>query len=277
MKFQSIVIGKTNKKAIITICVNCEGYSHIPHFSYISSKHHFTLSLLSAKLVDDMRNIELVDRTDIEEFLNKKVDIKDIRKTKRIVKKWNKKFIRENRKTTDSKDRYVVIDNADIEGDMTYWELIIKLWNKHNECKTPKNLMKPYYRNFIEYIDRACFGGSLEYLEGGKCYTMQDQERTPHYIYELNTGEKFAILLEKAEYLHPIPRKLTQHELDILVKYLNAPVIEKLFKCKNYWQMGIFMWNNQNYDYNEHSPSWFPKYKRIDENISIPDYSKLND
>lgn len=41
--------------------------------------------------------------------------------------------------------------------------------------------------------------------------------------------------------------------------------------------MGIFMWNNQNYDYNEHSPSWFPKYKRIDENISIPDYSKLND
>lgn len=58
---------------------------------------------------------------------------------------------------------------------------------------------------------------------------------------------------------------------------MNAPVIEKLFKCKNYWQMGIFMWNNQNYDYNEHSPSWFPKYKRIDENISIPDYSKLND
>ncbi len=278
MNFQSIIIGKTNKKSLITVCVNCEGYSHIPHFNYISKKQNFTISLISAKLVDDMKNIELADRTDIEEFLNKIVDIKDIEKTKKTAKKWNKQFARENRKTTDSKDRYVVVYNADIEKDMTYWELIIKLWNKNNKNKTPKNLCKPYYRNFIEYIDTACFGIE-KHLEGGRCYTIQDQERTPHFIYELNTGEKFGILFEKAEYLYPNPRKLTQDELDVLVNFLITPVDEE-YKRKdvsNGWEDGVWLWNKQNYDYNKHSPSWFPKYKRIDENTPMPDYSKLND
>lgn len=262
---EKIIIGKTKKKALITVCINCECFSHIPHFNYILKKKSFTLNLLSAELVDDMRNIGLEYRKDIEEFLNKVVYIRHIEKTNKMRRKLNKN------------QEYKSIDIADVETDMTYWELIIKLWNKHNKEKTPKNLCKPYYRNLSEMIDRACFGGSLEYLEGGKCYTQQDQERKPHFIYELNTGEKFGILLEKAEYLYPIPRKLTRHELDILVKYLNAPVVEKIFKCKNYWQMGIFMWNNQNYDYNEYSPSWFPQYKKIDENTSMPDYSKLND
>lgn len=278
MNFQSIIIGKTNKKSLITVCVNCEGYSHIPHFNYISKKQHFTISLISAKLVDDMKNIELADRTDIEEFLNKIVDIKDIEKTKKTAKKWNKQFARENRKTTDSKDRYVVVYNADIEKNMTYWELIIKLWNRNNKNKTPENLCKPYYRNFIEYIDSACFGIE-KHLEGGRCYTIQDQERTPHFIYELNTGEKFGILFEKAEYLYPIPRKLTQHELNVLVNFLITPV-DKEYKRKdvsNGWEDGVWLWNNQNYNYNNHSPSWFPKYKRIDENTPMPDYSKLND
>ncbi len=269
---QSIVIGKTNKKAIITVCINCEGYSHIPHFNYISKKQHFTISLLSAKLVDDMRNIELADRTDIEEFLNKRVDIKDIVRTKKIVKKWNKQFAKRNDVATD---RYIIVDNANIEKNMTYWDLIIRLWNKHNELKTPKNLMKPYYRNLIEYIDRACFINT----DSGKCYTQQDQEKIPHFIYELKTGEKFGILFEKAEYLFPISRILTQQELDVLVKLLNATVDKnyKIKNVKNNWEYGVLLWNDQNYDYNNYSPAWFVKYKRIDENITIPDYSKLND
>lgn len=274
MNFQSIVIGKTNKKAIITVCVNCTAYSYRPHFNYISKKQHFTISLISAELVDDMRNIELADRTDIEEFLNKKVDIKDIVKTKRIIKKWNKKFVRENRKTSENKDRYIIVNDADIEKDMTYWELIIKLWNKHNEQKTPRNLMKPYYRNLQEYIDSACFIN----IGGGKCYTQQDQEKRPHFIYELKTGEKFGILLEKAEYLFPISRKLTQQELDVLVKLLNAPVEEnyKIKNVKNNWEFGILLWNSQNYNYNKYSSNWFVKYKKINENTTMPDYTKLN-
>ncbi len=261
------IIGRTKKKALITVCVNCEAFSHIPHFNCKSKKYDEAFSLLSAKIVDSPANIELSDRTDIEEFLNKIVTIKDIQKINKMCKKLNKK----------QKYKYESIDIADIEPDMTYWELIIKIWNKYNKEKTPKNLYKPYYINLIEMIDSACFGGSNEYLEGGKCYTMQDQERTPHFIYELNTGEKFGILFEKAEYLYPISRKLTQQELDVLIRYLKAPVVEKLFKCKNYWELGILMWNDQNYDCTNYSPKYFPKYKKIDENTPMPDYSKLNE
>lgn len=261
------IIGETKKKALITVCINCECFSYIPHFNYILKKKSFTLNLLSAELVDDMRNIELAERTDIEEFLNKIVTIQDIQKINKRCKRLNR----------SQKYKYEGIDITDIEDNMTYWELIIKIWNKYNKEKTPKNLCKPYYRNLIEMIDSACFGGSLEYLEGGKCYTQQDQERKPHFIYELDTGEKFGILLEKAEYLYPIPRKLTQQELDVLIRYLKAPIVEKSFKSKNYWEMGVFMWNNQNYDYNNYSPKYYPKYKKIDENTPMPDYSKLNE
>ncbi|MCI8310384.1 MAG: hypothetical protein HFJ45_09600 [Clostridia bacterium] len=88
---EKIIIGKTKKKALITVCINCECFSHIPHFNYILKKKSFTLNLLSVELVDDMRNIELADRTDIEEFLNKIVTIKDIQKTNKMCRKLNKK------------------------------------------------------------------------------------------------------------------------------------------------------------------------------------------
>ena len=79
--------------------------------------------------------------------------------------------------------------------------------------------------------------------------------------------------------MYPNPRKLTQDELDVLVNFLITPVDEE-YKRKdvsNGWEDGVWLWNKQNYDYNKHSPSWFPKYKRIDENTPMPDYSKLND
>lgn len=278
-----IVIGKTKKKALITVCKNCNDYG-IPHFNYISKKYEVTFSLLSSEFVDTFENIELEDRTDTEEFLNTIVDITDVKKTNRTIRKLNKQFFRKQKirkikyaniyETLNEGNKYFEVDIADIEPDMTYWELIVKLWNKNNEEKTPTNLLKPYYRNFIEYIDTATFG-LKKHLNGGTCYTKQDQERTPHFIYKVPTGEEFAILFEKAEYLQPTPRKLTQKELDVLVKFLNTEYKIKE-EVETYWQSGVWLWNNQNYEYNEYSPKWFPKYKKIADNVKMPDYTKLN-
>lgn len=278
-----IVIGKTKKKALITVCKNCNDYG-IPHFNYISKKYEVTFSLLSSEFVDTFENIELEDRTDTEEFLNTIVDITDVKKTNRTIRKLNKQFFRKQKirkikyaniyETLNEGNKYFEVDIADIEPDMTYWELIVKLWNKNNEEKTPNNLLKPYYRNFIEYIDTATFG-LKKHLNGGTCYTKQDQERTPHFIYKVPTGEEFAILFEKAEYLQPTSRKLTQKELDVLVKFLNTEYKIKE-EVETYWQSGVWLWNNQNYEYNEYSPKWFPKYKKIADNVKMPDYTKLN-
>lgn len=278
-----IVIGKTKKKALITVCKNCNDYG-IPHFNYISKKYEVTFSLLSSEFVDTFENIELEDRTDTEEFLNTIVDITDVKKTNRTIRKLNKQFFRKQKirrikyaniyATLNEGNKYFEVDIADIEPDMTYWELIVKLWNKNNEEKTPNNLLKPYYRNFIEYIDTATFG-LKKHLNGGTCYTKQDQERTPHFIYKVPTGEEFAILFEKAEYLQPTPRKLTQKELDVLVNFLNTEYKIKE-EVETYWQSGVWLWNNQNYEYSEYSPKWFPKYKKIADNVKIPDYTKLN-
>ena len=281
-----IVIGKTKKKALITVCMNCKSY-WIPHFNYVSKKYEVTFSLLSAEFVDTFENIELEDRTDVEEFLNKIVNIEDVKKSNKIIKKLNKEFLRNQKlsvrkypnmfKIVDTEIKYYGVNIEDMTEDTTYWDLIVKLWNKYNEEKTPKNLLKPYYRNFIEYIDTAVFG-SGQVLNGGKCYTRQDQERVPHFCYELSTGEVFCILFEKAEYLQPISRKLTQEELNVLVKFLNS---FKHYKRGNNnvtaWESGVWLWNDQNYEYNQYGESWFPKYKKIDENIKMPDYSKLND
>lgn len=258
-----IVVGKTKKKALITVCVNCKGYN-IPHFNYISKKLSVSFSLLSAEFIDDPRNIELEDRTDLEEFLNTMVSINSIKKNNKIFRKLKK-------------DNYFPVEIQDIEEDMTYWDLIVKLWNKYNDEKTPKNLCKPYYRNFEEYIDITVFGTEKD-LNGGRCFTTLDQERTPHFIYKLKTGEKFGILFEKPEYLYPIQRKLTQDELDILVSFLNKVNNSKyLPKPETNWQTGLWIWNWQNYKSNFYSPSWFPRYKKLDENLVIPDYTKLNE
>lgn len=275
-EYKRIVIGRTNKKAVVTVCMNCSSYG-IPHFNYISKKQEVTLSLLSAEFVDTFENIELDDRTDLEQFLNTIVSIDTINKTNKMVSNLNKQFLKKKRKKLNKGDKYFPVDIADVEADMTYWELIVKLWNKHNEEPTPKNLCKPYYRNFQEYIDTATFGIEKD-LKGGRCYTKQDQERTPHFIYRVASGEEFGILFERAEYLQPINRKLTQQELDILVDFLKSKnQIKHKGKIETNWQSGIWLWNNQNYDYNKHSPKWFPQYKKLDENTPMPNYSKLNE
>ncbi len=281
-----IIVGKTKKKALITVCVNCKGYN-IPHFNYISKKLSVSFSLLSAEFIDDPRNIELEDRTDLEEFLNSVVSIESIKKTNKMVYKLNKCFFRELNKikrkepgafeTSDEKYRYFPVEIKDIKEDMTNWELIVELWNKYNDEKTPKNLYKPYYRNFQEYIDITVFGTEKE-LNGGRCFTKLDQGKTPHFIYKLKTGEEFCILFEKPEYLYPIPRKLTQEELDILVNFLSKLNNSKyLPKPETNWQTGLWVWNWQNYNSNFYSPSWFPKYRKLDENLVMPDYKRLNE
>lgn len=280
-----IVIGRTKRKAIITVCKNCSAY-WIPHFNYISKKYEVTFSLLSPSFVDTFENIELADRTDVEEFLNTIVDIDSVKKTNNIINKLNGQFFRQQKRdvkkykvqiaTIDNGNKFFGVEIKDIDTNMTYWELIIKLWNKYNKEQTPTNLCKPYYRNFIEYIDIARFTDKEEsekYLNGGMCYIKQDQERTPHFYYQLSTGEEFCIMFEKAEYMQPIKRKLSQKELDNLVSFLNAK--SKQESPFNKWQIGVGLWNNQNYEYNENSPKWFPQYKRILETM-IPDYTKLN-
>ena len=143
-----------------------------------------------------------------------------------------------------------------------------------NEEKTPKNLLKLHYRNFIEYIDIAVFVGEKD-LNGAMLYTKQDQERTPHFIYRTPKEEEIAILYKKAEYLEPKPRALTKNEIDNMIRILKTEY-NKAYK-ETHWKAGVWLWNNQNYEYNGNSPTWFPKYKKLDENIKMPDYTKLND
>ena len=278
---KEIIIGKTKLGAVITVCNNCMCYS-IPHFNYDDGKRQVTLSLLSAEYVDTFENIELKQRTDLEEFLNNFVTIKDIQKLKGLVKKENKKFFKMDKKQTrkypdlfkkyEGKEKYTRPNVEDLEADMTYWNLIVKLWNKYNEEKTPKNLLKPYYRNFIEYVDVAVFAGAKD-LNGAMLYTKQDQERTPHFIYRTADGEEIGILYEKAEYLEPKPRALTKEEIENLIQVLSRKY--KTGTRETHWQAGVWLWNEQNYEYNNYAPSWFPKYKKLDENIKMPDYTKL--
>lgn len=278
---KEIIIGKTKLGAVITVCNNCMCYS-IPHFNYDDGKRQVTLSLLSAEYVDTFENIELKQRTDLEEFLNNFVTIKDIQKLKGLVKKENKKFFKLDKKQTrkypdlfkkyEGKEKYTRPNVEDLEADMTYWDLIKKLWDKYNKEQTPKNLLKPYYRNFVEFIDTAVFAGARD-LNGAMLYTKQDQERTPHFIYRTADGEEIGILYEKAEYLEPKPRALTKEEIENLIQVLSRKY--KTGTRETHWQAGVWLWNDQNYEYNNYAPSWFPKYKKLDENIRMPDYTKL--
>lgn len=278
---KEIIVGRTKLGAIITVCNNCMCYS-IPHFNYNDGKRQITLSLLSAEYVDTFENLELGQRTDLEEFLNGYVQIKDIQKLKGLIKKENEKFFKiqrkQERKYSDmfkkyvGKEKYISPNITDITDDMIYWDLIVKLWNKYNEEKTPKNLLKPYYRNFIEYIDMAVFVGKKD-LNGAMLYTKQDQERTPHFIYRTPKGEEIGILFEKAEYLEPKPRALTKEEIDNLIKVLKTEY--KTVSKRTHWKAGVLLWNEQNYENNDCSPIWFPKYKKLDENIKMPDYNEM--
>ncbi len=104
-------------------------------------------------------------------------------------------------------------------------------------------------------------------------YTKQDQEKTPHFIYRTPQGEEIGILYEKPEYLEPKPRELTKEEIDNLIKVLKTRY--ETGTRETHWQAGVWLWNDQNYKYNNYAPSWFPKYKKLNQNIEMPDYTKL--
>ena len=91
-----------------------------------------TFSILSSEFVDTFENIELEDRTDTEEFLNTIVDITDVKKTNRTIRKLNKQFFKKQKirkikyaniyETLNEGNKYFEVDISDIEPDMTYWD-----------------------------------------------------------------------------------------------------------------------------------------------------------
>ena len=97
MQNKEIIVGKTKLKAIVTVCKECEFYD-IPHFNYDDGKRQVTISLLSAEYVDTFENLELKQRTGLEEFLNTFVTVKDIQKLKGLLKKENKRFFKLDKK-----------------------------------------------------------------------------------------------------------------------------------------------------------------------------------
>lgn len=283
-----IVVGRTKKKALVTVCKNCSAYG-IPHLNYFSSKYEVTFSLLSEKFVDSFENIELEDRTDLEEFLNRFVTKKEIQKSNRKIKKWNRRFLREQRRLVrkgysvamlEGEEKYFPVQEWEIQEDMSYWELILELWNENNEKQVPKNLHKPYYRNFMESIDRCYFSNRKEQeelLDGARVYTQLDQERNPNFHYVLKTGEDFCLSLERPEYLEPVPRKLSAQEIERLVTFLKFEKKIGKQQKETKWEVVKWCWNSQNYEYNEYSPSWFPQYRKLAEDAPMPDYTKLNE
>lgn len=290
-----ILIGTTKLGAKIYVCKNCSFFGE-PHFIYETDKRtqfhsgSVTLSILRAELIDSFENLELKERVDIEKFLNSSVTLDKIRKSNKLVKKINKEFFKCQKRNirkigeeylkVTTNEPYIKLELDNING-ITYWELIIKVWNTYNEkdMKVPKNIYKPSYINLVEYKDDCYFTNKYDtkdFLDGASLITRRDQEAKPNFHYILKDGTDISILFEKAEYLEPIPRKLTQEELDRLVKFLN------MYKDKEHtrtnWQSGVWLWNDQNYNDNEpHYLNYLPRYKKIDENIKMPDYTKLND
>jgi len=284
-----IVVGRTKKKALITVCKGCGAY-RIPHFNYISKRYKVTLSLLSPEFVDSFENIELDERTDLEEFLNTIVTCEQIRKSNQEVPKLNRQFFRNQKRfqrkwkeriaSPDGDEMYFTIDEKEVEEDMSYWELIVKLWNTNNEEKVPANNHKPYYRNFVEYIDSCGITNKKEQqelLDGARIYTQLDQERKPNFHYTLKTGEDFCLSMEKAIYLEPIPRTLSEEEIERLVHFLKRE--RKLKNGEKYsnWEAIKSCWEDQNFGYNEYAPKWFPKYKKLEMDTPMPDYTKINE
>ncbi len=65
--------------------------------------------------------------------------------------------------------------------------------------------------------------------------------------------------------------------MKILVEFLNGNREDANGKKSN-WQCGIALWNNQNYGIaTESKRKWSAKYKYMDGNLIIPDYTKLNE
>lgn len=285
-----ILIGVTELRAKIFVCVNCCFFGE-PHFLYETDKStqfhggSVTVSLLREKLIDSFENLELKERVDINKFLNSKITLEKIEKSNRLVKKLNEKFLKYHRKNLKKYGQkyfqeikegpYLKLEINDFNY-MNYWELIINIWNTYNnDILVPKNIYKPNYINLKEYEDNCYFSNKYDrkdFLDGAYLITRRDQEYKPNFHYILKDGTDISILFEKAEYLEPIPRKLTQDELNKLVLFL------KMSKNnKTNWENGVWLWNNQNYSETENNFKDLPQYQMIDENTKMPDYTKLND
>lgn len=235
-----ILIGTTKNKRKISVCKNCEEFAEVPHFMYENDNKREleTVSILEARLIDSLGNLELEEREDLEIFLS------------------------------STNDKY----------NMTNWEVIKKVWNENNKTQIPKYSHKPYYRNLIEYVDSCHFSDydRDERLECARVYCEAEIELEPHFHYVLPDGSDIAISFLEAEYLYPLKRKLTEREIENLITFLKGSHSNNRWNCTN-WKLGIITWNRQNYRKSKGEwESIYPNHKKLDENLQMPDYRLLN-
>ena len=102
-------------------------------------------------------------------------------------------------------------------------------------------------------------------LDGMQIYCNEEVETEPHFHIRLKDNVGVAIYFNKAEYLEPLSRLLTDEEVKIIVKYLNSRCNIETFKDYTNWQYLIYAWNNQNYNI------------KLNDDIVMPDYTKLNE
>lgn len=238
-KKEKVVLGKTKNGATISICINCENYN-ISHFNYEKGRKYYSIEFERAVPLDHGNLMDLKERTDLEIFF--------------------------------------ATYNEDYK--MTNWQLAIKVWNDNNKIQIPNNLHKPYYRNMIEEIDNytiSTWNNRQGLSDEMQIYCDEDVEAEPHFHVKLQNGTDIAIYFKNAQYLKPLSRKLTNEELNVLIKYLQAKCSMQLGKFKadmTNWQYLIFAWNNQNVN---SQGSIYPYKEELDENIEMPDYRNLNE
>ena len=234
-----IKIGKTNNKATVSICVKCNTYN-IPHFNYDRGKKHYSIEFQRPVPLDHGNLMDLKERTDLEMFFAT----------------YNEKY------------------------KMTNWQFAVKTWNENNEVQIPNNLHKPYYRNMFEEIDNYIISTKNNregLLDGMQIYCNEEVEQEPHFHIKFADNTDIAIYFDRAEYLEPLERQLTDAELDILVRYLKSKCSKDIrdnFNIDTIWQYLIFAWNNQNAN---SQGEIYPYKDKIDENMEMPDYAKLKE
>lgn len=210
---------------------------HIPHFNYIKGRKNYSIEFQRPVPLDHSNVMELKERTDLEVFFAT----------------YNEKY------------------------NMTNWQLAIEIWNKNNQIQIPNNFHKPYYRNMIEELDNYIIStdnNRIGLIDGMQIYCDEDIETEPHFHIKLKYNAEVAICLKKAKYLHPISRRLTTQELLALIKYLQQKCNIEYYNNYKNWQYLIYAWNNQNLI---QGAFIFPAKEKLDINMPMPDYKKLNE
>lgn len=237
-KNDKMIIGKTENKATVSICINCNAYN-IPHFNYEKRKKHYSIEFQRPVALDHGNLMKLKERTDLEKFFatyNKKHNITN---WKLAVKTWN-----ENNKIQIPANLHKPYYRNMIEEIDNY---IISTRNNREGL-----------------------------MDGMQIYCDEDMEQEPHFHVRLPNNSEVAIYFKKAEYLFPIFSKLSDVELEVLINYLKAKCsnyIKKHFTIDTNWKYLIFAWNNQNAN---NQGFIYPYKEELDENLEMPDYMKLN-